>query len=116
METFIQPRSISSLWVQIAIGVSLGIVIGGVTLYLLWLAHLRIAFSGFTRELPHVSQRALPPDRRIDLDDRERPDQMERIREAVRTKRACPAGSTAGAVNGEPVCVSPSGRVVPVAP
>lgn len=92
------------LWGHVAAGVSVGLVVGGVALYSLWLWHAGLAVErALSRVTPvgSVYQRVPPVAEASSL--------------TPRRFSPCPERHVLGALNGVLVCVSPAGEVTDIA-
>lgn len=105
-ENQMSDRSGAPLFVHVAVGVALGVVLGGVTLYALWSVHTRRELAEFNRQLTAYAQ-----GRSTTAVQRARPAELSAS--SVQRAGPCEPGETLGRFNDESVCVSPSGRVTP---
>ncbi len=112
-----ERRSETPLWVEVAIGVSIGGVVAGVILYALLEMYWRVSMNAMLRDisskrpLPSINWNMAPSQPQSSF--QAPPTQPIQRPAAVDRTIACPNGYTVGSLNGQPVCVSPGGRVVP---
>lgn len=104
---FEQERN-APLWMHVAGGVAVGMIVAGVVLYSLWLWHTSFAMERAARELQRTLAAPVVRERVV-----VRPPSVISST-PTRTAAPCPTGYAIGVLNGAAVCVSPTGQVIDV--
>lgn len=102
-------RSGVPLWVHVMMGVAFGGVIAGVVLYALWTFHMRAQLAEAASQLSQLSRAVTVPAPRVVP--AQRPAAAPPVVKHV--EGDCAPGEVVGVLNGQRVCVSPTGRVTP---
>lgn len=104
---FEQERN-APLWMHVAGGVAVGMIVAGVVLYSLWLWQTHVAMERAARELQRTLAASVVKERVV-----VRPPTVIASTPG-RAAAPCPAGYALGVLNGAAVCVSPTGQVIDV--